>query len=524
MLDKSGIIKRLMLSNQKASAEIKALKGPEKPGLLAYQKHIHQYVLDKFLLDDEEEIHTDDINELAKKSVEKAGKLNPNEATLLDVSKHCGATSSFMTKKVLLYLALAEDLGVNLQKYDMSEIETTGELAALLYRETQTFEDSYVYLDNAATAPVEDVVINQINERIIKCNANVHRGIYRLSEESTARYEGDRAEVADYLHVTPKEIIFTSGATESLNRAAEMVSDFVCEGDQILTTVFEHHSNFLPWQQLALRKGATLVVATSEEELESKLTEKTRIVALTHCSNVLGTYFDVQRICNAARKAGAISVVDGAQAIAHAHPNLREINCDFYAFSGHKIGATTGIGVLYVNEGLIKKLSPVSFGGGMVKKCSLMECTFEDAPYCFEAGTPNFVGATGLATALRHRSMREEDLFLKEQGLMKHLVKGLSEIKGLHLLSDAALHHQKQVCASFTVEGAHPYDIAILLDKKGFAVRSGMHCAMPLMTHLGILHAVRVSPSYRNTKEEIDRFLQALQEVLLICCRSDGTP
>lgn len=524
MLDKSGIIKRLMLSNQKASAEIKALKGPEKPGLFAFQKHIHQYVLDKFLLDDEEEIHTDDINELAKKSVEKAGKLNPNEAALLDVSKHCGATSSYMTKKVLLYLALAEDLDVNLQKYDMSEIETTGELAALLYRETQASEHAFVYLDNAATAPVEDAVMDQINQRIVKCNANVHRGIYRLSEESTATYEKDRADVAAYLNATPNEIVFTSGATESLNQAARMLSDFVSEGDEILTTVYEHHSNFLPWQQLALRKGATLIVATSAEDLESKLSDKTRIVAITHCSNVLGTYFDVRHICKAAREVGAISVVDGAQAIAHSHPDLKEIDCDFYAFSGHKIGATTGIGVLYIKDCLIKKLNPVSFGGGMVKRCSIDDCTFEDAPYCFEAGTPNFVGATGLATALRHRNMREEDLFLKEQGLMKHLVKGLSEIKGLHLLSDAALHSQKQVCASFTVEGAHPYDIAMLLDKKGFAVRSGMHCAMPLMTHLGIEHAVRVSPSYRNTKEEIDRFLLALQEVLLICCRSDGTP
>lgn len=523
MLDKDGIIKRLLVSDTLANKEINCLKDLDKPGLLDYKEHIYNYVIYKFLLDDEEGIDTKDINELARQSVAKAGRLNPNEAALLDVSKHCGATSSFMTKKVLLYLSLSDALGIDLSQYNMAEIEDTDQLAELVYGKVKLQKTDYIYLDNAATAQVPESVIEETDSRIRQINANVHRGIHRKSELSTQRYEEDRIQAAEFINARPEEVVFTGGTTDGINMAARMLESCITEGDRIVVSVLEHHSNFIPWQQLARRKGAEFKVAPIDDSgyidmdrLEELLTDNTKILAVTHCSNVLGTLQDVKRITELAHRKGILVLVDGAQGIAHVKTDVKDIDCDFYCFSGHKIGSMTGIGLLYIRGSIARKLRPVVYGGGMVKKVFDDNSVYEEAPYCFEAGTPNFVGATGLAAAIRHRNaVGEDNIIEKEKSLMILLAEQLEKVERVEILCRERNMSQR-TCLSFVVKNAHAYDVAVLLDKRGIAIRSGHHCAQPLLNYLEVDNAIRVSPNYENTPEDIYCFVNALKSVIRI--------
>lgn len=378
-----------------------------------------------------------------------------------------------------------------------------------------------IYLDSAATMQVPREVMAAVSDRVGSINANVHRGIYALSEESTADYEAARAAVADYLGAEPDEIVFTQGTTHGINLAAASIGQRLTAQDCILTTVMEHHSNLIPWQQICAQKGAALLAAPLDhngdldmDALEVLLRRRPRLLAVTACSNVTGAVPDIPRICAMAHAFGVPVLVDGAQHIAHSHPDVRRLGCDYYCFSAHKIMGLTGTGVLYARRDRMQELAPFQFGGGMVRQCTPEGCEFERAPYCLEAGTPNFVGATALRAALElRRSWDEAALFHHADTLLRRAEDGLNALPGVRVLGQPDC---RKGCLSFTAEGAHPFDIAALLDKKGIAVRSGHHCAMPLLRVFGCEHAVRISPAFYNTEREIDAFLDCLRQVLRI--------
>lgn len=380
-----------------------------------------------------------------------------------------------------------------------------------------------VYLDNAATSQVPYPVLDAVEHRVKAINANVHRGIHRMSEESTADYERSREAAARYLNTDRDEIVFTSGATHSINLVASSAAQDIKPGQKIVATVMEHHSNFLPWQQLCGRTGAEFRVVGLDPNgdldmtaLEEALTENTAILAVTGCSNVTGAVSDLGRLCRLAHAKGVPILVDGAQDIAHCHPDLRQIDCDYYCFSAHKIQGLTGTGVLYAKRERMEALHPLCYGGGTVKDVDLAGARFEKAPSRLEAGTPNFVGAAALRAALDYRQAREagpEGIFAREAALLARTERGLREFERVRVLGSPKT---RRGCISFAVEGAHPYDVAALLDQKGIAVRSGHHCAAPLLRALGLDYAVRVSPAFYNDEDEIDRFLEAMEIVLKI--------
>lgn len=377
------------------------------------------------------------------------------------------------------------------------------------------------YLDNAATAQIPRAVANAVKDRLFSINANVHRGIYRLSEDSTRSYENARQYIADYLNAERQEIVFTSGTTHSINLVAASIGDTLKSGDKIVTTMMEHHSNFVPWQQICQKSGADFCVVSlnengelNERDLTSRLDKKTRLLAVTQCSNVTGAFNDIPRICSIAHSLGIPVLVDGAQGIAHSHPDMAQLGCDYYCFSAHKIMGLTGTGILFAKKPFMEKLRPFQFGGGMVKTSDVHGTEFEKYPYALEAGTPNFVGATALWAALAYRqSLNEEILFSKEQMLLEQARNGLKQMPRVKILGNPAL---QKGCLSFTVKNAHPFDIAMLLDQKGIAVRSGHHCALPLLKFFGCEYAVRISPAFYNDPEEIHFFLQTLQQILKI--------
>jgi len=384
-------------------------------------------------------------------------------------------------------------------------------------------EPPVVYLDNAATSQVPYPVLEAVERRVRTINANVHRGIHRMSEKSTEDYEQSRAAAARYLNADRDEIVFTSGATYGINLVAASLARDIRPGQKIVTTVMEHHSNFLPWQQLCQRTGAEFCAVGLDETgcldleaLEQALTENTAMLAVTGCSNVTGTVNDVGRLCRLAHARGIPVLVDGAQDIAHSHPDVRRIDCDYYCFSAHKIQGLTGTGVLYARRERLEALHPLCFGGGAVQDVDLTWARLEKAPFRLEAGTPNFVGAAALRAALEYRQAREdgpEGIFAKEAALLAKAERGLRAFERVQILGQPKT---RRGCISFSVEGAHPYDIAMLLDQKGIAVRSGHHCAAPLLRAFGLSYAVRVSPAFYNDADEIDRFLEALELVLKI--------
>lgn len=383
-------------------------------------------------------------------------------------------------------------------------------------------EEPLIYFDNAATTQKPYCVLEAEDRFYQENNANVHRGVHTLSERATSQYEAARARVANFIHArSTKEILFTRGTTTSLNWIARGYGEkMLQEGDEIIISLMEHHANIVPWQQLALKTGAKLRYVPFDEDGKLKmdvfdelLNERTKIVALAHISNVLGTENPVQELAKKAHAYGAIMVVDGAQSAPHEKIDVQALDCDFFAFSGHKMCGPTGIGVLYGKEALLDAMDPVEFGGEMIDFVYEKESTWTSLPWKFEAGTPNIAGAIGLATAIDYlESIGLDEIQAYEAELMTDLLPKMQAIPGVTVYGPKNPKEHKGVI-SFTIEGIHPHDVATALDMEGVAVRAGHHCAQPLMRELEIPSTARASLYFYNTKEEIDRFIEAIKAV-----------
>jgi cysteine desulfurase/selenocysteine lyase len=377
-----------------------------------------------------------------------------------------------------------------------------------------------VYFDNAATTQKPLAVINRISDYYLKENSNVHRGVHHLSQLATEAYENARESVRKFIHAGSKrEIIFTRGTTESINMTATIVESRIDEGDEILVTAMEHHSNFVPWQQLCLRKKAHLKIVPVSAQgvmdmdfLKKALNPKVKILAVTHISNVLGTINPVKEVVKLAHEKGIPVVVDGAQGIVHANVDVQDLDADFYAFSGHKIYGPMGIGVLYGRESWLNSLPPYQYGGEMIEKVSFDVTTFNHLPYKYEAGTPNVAGALGLEAALHYiDNLGMKNIIEHEDRLLKLATEKLSQINGMKFVGEAP---EKTATISFLVEGIHPYDLGTLLDQMGIAVRTGHHCADPLMDFYGIPGTVRASFALYNTEDEVNRLVEATRKAV----------
>ena len=380
-----------------------------------------------------------------------------------------------------------------------------------------------VYFDNAATTQKPQCVMDKINEMYTTVNANVHRGVHFLSQAATDEHEASRRTVQEFINAaSSNEIVFTRGATESINLvASSFCRDFCREGDELVITAMEHHSNIVPWQLQCDYYGLKLEVvpinAEGElilDELEKKITSRTKLIAVTHISNVLGTVNPISRIVEIAHRHDIPVLIDAAQSVQHRKVDVREIDCDFLVFSSHKVYGPTGVGVLYGKEKWLDALSPYQGGGEMISSVSFQKTTFNSLPFKFEAGTPDFVGTAALASALRYiTSIGLENIDLYEHELLRYATEKLLAVSGLRILGNAA---DKSSVISFLVDGIHPYDMGTLLDKMGIAVRTGHHCAEPLMRELGVEGTVRASFAFYNTKEEIDLLISGIQRIVEI--------
>lgn len=375
-----------------------------------------------------------------------------------------------------------------------------------------------VYLDNAATTQKPRAVIDAISHYYAHTNANIHRGVHTLSGEATDAAEGAREAVRRFLnaHATT-EIVFTRGTTEAINLVAQTLArDLLKAGDEVLITGLEHHSNIVPWQQACALSGAVLKVApiTDSGEVDADayaalLSERTRIVAISHVSNALGTVNPVTEMTRAAHAVGARVLVDGAQATAHVPVDVTEIGCDFYALSGHKMFAPTGIGVLYGREALLEQMSPWQGGGDMIKTVSFEHTEYNDLPYKFEAGTPNIEGMIAMGAAIAFLdAMDLNAAFAHEHAMLERLNAGLADLPGLTRVGEA---RHKTGVFSFTLDGAHPHDLGVLLDGMGIAIRTGHHCAMPVMQRYGLSGTARASLAMYNTAEDVDAFIAGVR-------------
>ena len=378
-----------------------------------------------------------------------------------------------------------------------------------------------VYLDNAATTQKPRQVIDRIVRYYTEENSNVHRGVHYLSEVATAAYEGARTTVKRFINARDeKEIVFTRGTTEAINLVASAWGRRnVGRDDEVLITAIEHHSNIVPWQMLCDERGAKLRVAPVNdagevvlEEFERLLNPRTKIAAFGHASNALGTINPVKRMTEMAHAAGALVVIDGAQGVPHIAIDVRDLDCDFYAFSGHKVYGPTGIGVLYGKQAILEAMPPYQGGGDMILSVSFEKTTYNALPYKFEAGTPNIAGVIGLGSALEYVSDAGiENIAAHEQDLLRYATGRLREIKGLRLIGTAA---EKASVISFTLEGVHPHDIGTILDQEGIAVRTGHHCAQPLMMRFNVPATGRASFGMYNTRAEVDALVAGLHKVI----------
>lgn len=378
-----------------------------------------------------------------------------------------------------------------------------------------------VYLDNAATTQKPRAVLEAMDALYTTCNANVHRGIHTLSQEATALHEAARERVRSFLNArSTAEIVFTRGTTESLNLVAASFSQaFLREGDEVIVTVMEHHSNIVPWQLARERWGFTLRVVPMDDEgrldLEAYaalLNERTRLVCCCQVSNVLGTVNPVREMARMAHDAGAYFLVDGAQSVPHFPVDVQELDCDFLAFSAHKLYGPTGVGVLYGKEALLEQLPPYQGGGEMIARVTFEHTTFERLPFKFEAGTPDYVGTHGLAAALDYvEAVGLDRIAAHEEVLTRHAMARMAEIDQMQFYGTVP---GKTSVVSFNVGQIHPMDLGTLLDRLGFAIRTGHHCAQPLMARCGVEGMARVSFALYNTEDEIDRFVEALQRVV----------
>ena len=378
-----------------------------------------------------------------------------------------------------------------------------------------------VYLDNAATTQKPQCVIDRLVRYYSEENSNVHRGVHYLSEIATAAYEAARTTVKRFINARDeKEIVFTRGTTEGINLVASSWGRRnLGRGDEVLITAIEHHSNIVPWQMLCEETGATLrVVPVNDagevmlDEYASLLTRRVRLVAFGHASNALGTINPVKRMISMARENGSIVLIDGAQGVPHLAVDVQDLDCDFYAFSGHKVYGPTGIGVLYGRQALLESMPPYQGGGDMILSVTFEKTTYNALPYKFEAGTPNISGVIGLASALDYvSSIGLKNIAAHEHDLLLHATARLSEIKGLRIIGTAA---DKASVISFTLAGVHPHDIGTILDQEGIAIRTGHHCAQPLMMRFNVPATGRASFGLYNTREEADALVTGLHKVL----------
>ena len=378
-----------------------------------------------------------------------------------------------------------------------------------------------VYLDNAATTQKPRRVLQAVEDYYRQRNANVHRGAHRLSDEATRAFEAARETVARRVNAhAPREVIWTRGTTEAINLVAASYAPLVLgEGDEVLITHMEHHSNIVPWQLACSRFGAKLravaVLPNGEldlDDFDAKLGSRTKIVACAHVSNALGTINDVAEIAARSRAVGAVTVVDGAQAMPHLKVDVQALGCDFYAFSGHKMYAPTGIGALIGREELLRAMPPWQTGGEMIEHVRIEATTYAQLPFKFEAGTPNIAGAIGLAAAVGYlESLDFAAVHAHEADLLAYATASLNQIPGLHLVGTAA---NKGPVLSFTAAAAHPHDVGELLDQQGVAVRTGHHCAMPLMERLGLPGTVRASFGLYNSRADVDALAAAARKAL----------
>ena len=387
--------------------------------------------------------------------------------------------------------------------------------------EEKVYNKDLIYFDNGATTQKPRCVVEKIEEGYYHLNANIHRGVHYLSQKATEAHEAARSTVADFLHAGKREeIIFTRGTTEAINLVATSFGEAFChEGDEVIVSVMEHHSNIVPWQMLCERKGMKLRVIPMNERGEldldvfkSLLNEHTKIVSIAHVSNVLGTINPVAEIIRIAHAKNVPVLVDGAQAVPHIPVNVVELDADFYVFSGHKIYGPTGIGALYGKSEWLNAIPPYQGGGEMIATVTFEKTTYNELPFKFEAGTPDYIGSTALAEALRYvQNIGLDKIAAHEHELLTYCTEKLLEIDGMRIIGTAK---EKSSVISFLVGNIHPYDLGMLLDKLGIAVRTGHHCAQPLIDSLGIPGTVRASFAFYNTKEEIDTFVAALKRVV----------
>lgn len=378
-----------------------------------------------------------------------------------------------------------------------------------------------IYFDNAATTQKPKAVLDRIMYGYEHLNANIHRGVHFLSQKATEAHEEARKFVAAYINAASSdEIIFTRGTTEAINLVAFSYGEYACsESDEIVISVMEHHSNIVPWQMLCERKGMKLRIIPINEKGElnpdvfrSLINARTKLVAVTHVSNVLGTINPVKEIVESAHACNVPVLIDGAQAIPHIKVDMQDLDADFYVFSGHKVYAPTGIGVLYGKREWLGKIPPYQGGGEMIQTVTFEKTTYNELPFKFEAGTPDYIGSTALAEALRYVGQTGIDRIADyEDELTRYATNRLMEIEGMKIFGTS---EHKSAVISFLVGNIHPYDIGMLLDKLGIAVRTGHHCAQPLIDSLGIPGTVRASFSFYNTKEEVDTFIEALKRVV----------
>lgn len=379
-----------------------------------------------------------------------------------------------------------------------------------------------IYFDNAATSQKPQFVIDSLVDYYQNDNANVHRGIYELSERATNAYEQARDKVQNFIHAKKREeVLFTRGTTESLNWLASTYgAENIKQGDEILISYMEHHSNIVPWQQLAQRVGANLKYINLRADgtldladAEEKMSDRTKIVSVTHASNVLGVVNPIKELAQMAHQHGAIMIADGAQSAPHMVIDVQDMNVDFFAFSGHKMLGPTGIGVLYGKYDVLNKMNPAQFGGEMIELVDLHEATFQPLPWRFEAGTPNIAGAIGLGAAvdyLTNIGMTEVEAY--EQSLVSYALPKIKKIPGVTVYGPQDSEHHSGVIA-FNLDSVHAHDLATALDQEGIEVRAGHHCTQPLMRYLGIAATVRVSLYIYNTREEIDHFIDIIGKI-----------
>ena len=384
----------------------------------------------------------------------------------------------------------------------------------------QVYGRPLIYLDNAATTQKPRAVVDAISEEYYNTNANVHRGVHYLSQQATELHEAAREEVRRFINARQtEEIVFTRGTTESLNLVADSYGRaFLHEGDEVILSVMEHHSNIVPWQMLRDRLGIVLRVIPMDDDgnldmaaYEALFNERTRLVSVAHVSNVLGTVNPIREMAQLAHAHGAHILADGAQSVPHFQVDVQDLGVDFLTFSGHKMYGPTGIGVLYGRRELLEQMPPYQGGGEMIKRVTFERTTYEELPYKFEAGTPDYVGSHALAVAIQYiESIGRDKIHAHEQDLLRYALEQMDTIPGMHIYG---LAREKDAVIAFNIEGIHHLDLGTLLDRLGIAIRTGHHCAQPLMERCGVEGMARASFALYNTREEVDAFIAGLRRV-----------